>query len=109
MKAFEIPQDQTPLPHLLVDEALAKIDAMIAQRIEQHRDSFQKFWDNDPDAQLERMGTNAIRWLQFASASYAHIQQMEQILGVTLLTTEFWQPRRDFIINPQTGEVTLAL
>lgn len=108
MKAFNLPQDQTPLPHLRADEALTKIDAIIAKRIEEHRDSFQNFWDNDPAAQLERMGTNALRWLQFASASYVHIQQMEQILGVTLLTPEFWKPRREFVINQQTGEVTLA-
>lgn len=105
----------------IAESELIRLNVMLDERVALHRGCYSRFWDNPQatpddilkamDVQLREAGAPPTAWLQAASESAGHIARLAAIVGKSLddlLPPESYQPRREFIINPQTGEVTLA-
>jgi hypothetical protein len=114
MKLIDLPTPPAkPLAQQIADSELMRLNASLETRITDHRAAFSRFWDSPitPDALLEAMGPAALIYLQAASESAAHIARLAGIVGKSLddaLPPQFYQPRREFIIDPKTGRVALA-
>lgn len=100
-----------PPAQLIAEHMLHKLNATLAERVNDHKVFFRKFWDSPetPDDLLIAMGAYAPVLLAAASENLEHITRLAGIVGKTLhdfLTAEEYSPQRAFIIG-ENG-ITLA-
>lgn len=100
-----------PPAQLIAEHMLHKLNATLAERVNDHKVFFRKFWDSEetPDALLIAMGAYAPVLLAAASENLEHISRLAGIVGKTLhdfLAPDEYAPRRAFIIAPDG--ITLA-
>lgn len=100
-----------PPAQLIAEHMLHKLNATLAERVNDHRVFFRQFWASDetPDSILAEMGAYAPVLLAAAGENLNHIGRLAGIVGKTLfdfLTPEEYEPRRAFVIG--ADGITLA-
>jgi hypothetical protein len=115
MNLFELPQPpEAPRPERVAERLLARLNAEIGRRSEQHASDFHAFWDDPictPDEILAAMGDAAPIMLATASENLEGFTRLAALVGKTLndvIAPADYMPRRQFIVDEQTGAVTLA-
>lgn len=100
-----------PPAQLIAEHMLHKLNSTLAERVNDHRVFFRKFWESPetPDEILGSMGAYAPVLLAAAGENLEHISRLVGIVGKTLhdfLALEEYAPRRAFVIAD--GSITLA-
>jgi hypothetical protein len=108
------PSPKKPRAEQVAEELLARLDAEIVRRSEQHASDFKAFWADPvctPDEILEAMGPSAPLMLAAASENLRGFAEFAALFGKTLnevIAPSDYMPRRLFLVNEETGEVTLT-
>jgi hypothetical protein len=115
MNLFNLPDPpELPRDQLIAERLLARLNAEIGRRSEQHASDFHAFWDDSictPDEILEAMGDAAPLMLATASENLTGFARLAALVGKTLndvISPADYMPRRQFIVDEETGAVTLA-
>lgn len=100
-----------PPAQQIAEHMLHKLNVTLAERVNDHKVFFRKFWDSPetPDEILTEMGAYAPVLLAAAGENLEHIARLAGIVGKTLhdfLTAEEYAPRRAFVIG--ADGITLA-
>lgn len=96
----------------IAQSALRRADNMLAEMREWQITAYHEFWDSTatPDAILAKMGASALPWLQAAGTFVGGLVTLANVAGSPLSAewvAEHVTPRRAFVVNGQTGVVTL--
>lgn len=115
MNLFNLPEDPLQPRHERIARGLlARLNVELQRRAEYHAVDFHSFWDDPvctPDEILEAMGDDAPRMLAAATENLTGFAKLAALAGKTLhdvISPADYMPRRGFIVDAETGVVTLA-
>jgi hypothetical protein len=80
------PDAVKPAAKIIADRLLHKLNATLAERVNDHRTFFREFWDSPetPDEILAQMGVYAPVLLAAAGENLEHITRLGAVVGKTL-------------------------
>jgi len=97
----------------IAEEMILQFNRQIDERLAVQRNQYRAFWDSPvpPDDILAEWGPRAAMMLAAASENVEHLTKLAGFLGkqlADLIPLSLIFPRREFIVDHATGNVTLA-
>jgi hypothetical protein len=97
----------------IAEEMILQFNRQIDERLAVQRNQYRAFWDSPvpPDDILTEWGPRAAMMLAAASENVEHLGKLAAFLGkqlADLIPLSLILPRREFIVDHATGNVTLA-
>jgi len=97
----------------IAEEMILQFNSQIDARVAVQRNQYRAFWDSPvpPDDILAEWGPRAAMMLAAASENVEHLGKLAAFLGKELpdlIPLSLILPRREFIVDADTGTVTLA-
>jgi hypothetical protein len=96
----------------IAEEMILQFNRQIDERLAVQRNQYRAFWDSPvpPDDILVEWGPRAAMMLKAASENVEHLTKLAAFLGkelTDLIPLSLTLPRREFIVDTDTGNVTL--